>query len=101
LADAAPAAAALWEALTAVEGPETTVLRVEARRVFDALLAELNPDQREVLTLHYMERLSVAEIAVVMERSLGSVYQLLHRARTRLYRRGRVYFLGDDEGQKR
>ncbi len=101
LADAAPAAAALWEALTAVEGPETAILRAEARRVFDALIAALNPDQREALMLHYMERLSVAEIAIVMERSSGSVYQLLHRARTTLYRRGRAYFLGDDEGQKR
>jgi RNA polymerase sigma-70 factor (ECF subfamily) len=101
LAPAAPSAASLWEMLTAVEGPESTVLRAEARRVFDALVAGLNPDQREALMLHYMERLSVAEISVVMARSPGSVYQLLHRARTTLYRRGRAYFLGDDEDETR
>jgi RNA polymerase sigma-70 factor (ECF subfamily) len=100
LADAASEAAGLWEALTTVEGPEAGLLRVEARRVFDALVAALNPDQREAVMLHYMERLSVAEIAVVMGRSPGSVYQLLHRARATLYRRGRAYFLGDDERQK-
>jgi RNA polymerase sigma factor (sigma-70 family) len=101
LADAAPAAAALWEALATAEGPETAVLRAEARQVFDALVAALNSDQREAVMLHYMERLSVAQIAVVMERSPGSVYQLLHRARTTLYRRGRAYFLGSDEARTR
>jgi RNA polymerase sigma-70 factor, ECF subfamily len=101
LADAAPDAASLWEALTAVEGPEAALLREEARRFFNALVAGLNPDQREALMLHTMERLSVAEISVVMGRSAGSVYQLLHRARTTIYRRGRAYFLDDDEGQKR
>jgi RNA polymerase sigma-70 factor, ECF subfamily len=101
LADAVPDAASLWEALTAVEGPEAALLREEARRFFGALVAGLNPDQREAVMLHYMERLSVAEIAVVMERSPGSVYQLLHRARTTLYRRGRAYFLGEDEEKER
>jgi RNA polymerase sigma-70 factor (ECF subfamily) len=99
LAAAGPNAASLWERLSAVEGPESELLRAEARNVFAALVAGLSPDQREALMLHYMERLSVAEIAVVMGRSAGSVYQLLHRARTTLYRRGRAYFLGE-EGEK-
>src|SRR5205814_1736758 len=55
----------LWEALAAVEGPESAVMRAEARRVLGELVARLNPDQREALMLKHMERLSVAEIAVV------------------------------------
>jgi RNA polymerase sigma-70 factor, ECF subfamily len=93
-----PAAAALWEAVAAVEGPETVLIRSEARRMLGDLIAGLNPDQREALLLQHMERLSVAEIAVVMGRSAGSVYSLLHRARETLRRRGRGYFVGGEEG---
>jgi RNA polymerase sigma-70 factor, ECF subfamily len=91
----------IWEQLAATEGPEATLVRAEARRVLRELVAQLNPDQREALMLQYVERLSVAEIAVVMRRSPGSVYSLLKRARATLYRRGRAYFLGDEEGQNR
>ncbi|HET9470284.1 MAG TPA: sigma-70 family RNA polymerase sigma factor [Usitatibacter sp.] len=91
---------ALWEALTAVEGPEAILLRAEARRELFRLIAQLNPDQQEALMLHYMERLPVADIAVVMERSPGAIASLLHRARAALYRQGRGYFLGEDEGQE-
>ena len=99
LAGEAPEAPALWEALAAVEGPEAALLRAEARRELYRLIRQLHPDQREALMLHYMERLSVAEIAVVMERTPGAVASLLHRARAALYRQGRDYFLGEDEGQ--
>lgn len=101
LGDVVTDATALWEALEAVEGPEKAVLRAEARRVLDGLVAELSPDQREALMLLYMEKLSVAEIAVVMRRSPGAVSNLLNRARAALYRRGRAYFLGEDEGERR
>jgi DNA-directed RNA polymerase specialized sigma24 family protein len=47
-----------------------------------------------------VERLSVAEIAVVMGRSPTSVAGLLQRARATLYRRGRAYFLDDNEGNR-
>jgi RNA polymerase sigma factor (sigma-70 family) len=100
LADTIPDAAALWEALAEVEGPEAALMRAEARRMLGELVARLNPDQQEALMLQYMERLSVAEIAVVMGRSTGSVYSLLKRARAALYRQGRAYFLGSEEGQK-
>src|SRR5207237_6476910 len=88
LADAAVDAAALWEALAAVEGPEAMVMRAEARRVVRELLAQLNADQREAVLLQYVEGLSVAEIAAVMGRSTGAITSLLHRARATLYRRG-------------
>jgi RNA polymerase sigma factor (sigma-70 family) len=99
LAEEEPEARALWEAMGEVEAPEAALMRAEARRVLRDLVAELNPDQREALMLQYMEQLSVAEIAVVMGRSPGSVYSLLKRARATLQRRGRAYFLGDEGHQ--
>jgi RNA polymerase sigma-70 factor, ECF subfamily len=82
----------LWTALAASEGPEAALMRAESRRVLRELVARLNPDQREALMLQYVERLSAAEIAVVMGRSPTSVYSLLKRARAKLYREGRTYF---------
>jgi RNA polymerase sigma-70 factor, ECF subfamily len=82
----------IWTALAASEGPEAAALRAESRRVLRRLVAELNPDQREALMLQHVERLSAAEIAVVMGRSVSSVYSLLKRARAKLYQQGRQYF---------
>jgi RNA polymerase sigma-70 factor (ECF subfamily) len=92
--DADPLAAAL----VTTQGPEAALMRSEARRVLSELVAELTPDQREALMLQYVEQLSVAEIGVVMGRSVLSVYSLLKRARATLFRRGRAYFLEDGEG---
>jgi RNA polymerase sigma-70 factor (ECF subfamily) len=91
---------ALWEAVAAAEGPEASLLRAEARQELQTLIARLHPDQREALLLQHMERLSAAEIAVVMGRSPGSVYSLLKRARATLRRQGRDYFLADEEEQR-
>jgi RNA polymerase sigma-70 factor, ECF subfamily len=101
LADEGPEAGALWEALAVDDGPEAALMRAEARRVLGELVAQLNPDHREALMLQYVEQLSVAEIAQVMGRSPGSVKGLLERAKATLYRRGRGYFLGDDEEHER
>jgi RNA polymerase sigma factor (sigma-70 family) len=98
LAPEAQDAEALWEAIAAVEEPEAVLIRAEAKRVLGELVAQLSGDQREALMLQYVEQLSVAEIAVVMGRSPASVKSLLQRARETLYRRGRAYFLPDDEG---
>jgi RNA polymerase sigma-70 factor, ECF subfamily len=100
LADEEPDDRALWEAMGELESPEAALMRAEARRVLRELVAQLNPDQREALMLQYMERLAVAEIAVVMGRSPASIYSLLKRARAALHRHGRSYFLGD-EGHER
>lgn len=96
LADQEPDAETLWEALGETEGPEAALMRAEARQILRELVAQLSSDQREALMLQYMEQLSVAEIAVVMDRSASSVYSLLKRARATLQRRGRYYFI---EGQ--
>jgi RNA polymerase sigma factor (sigma-70 family) len=97
LADEVSAANSIWEGLAASEGPERALTRAEARRVVHELLAQLKADQREALLLQHWERLSIAEIAVVMGRSAASVNSLLERARRRFYRLGRPYFLGDGE----
>jgi RNA polymerase sigma-70 factor (ECF subfamily) len=90
----------LLAALSEAEGPEAALVRAEARRVLRELLAGLNADQREALMLQQVERLSAAEIGIVMGKSAPSVYSLLKRARANLYRRGRAYFLGEDEGER-
>ena len=77
---------------------EAALAQAEARRVLRELMSELNADQQEALLLKYWEQLSLAEIAVVMGRSPAAVNSLLQRARASLYRRGRPYFLGEDEG---
>jgi RNA polymerase sigma-70 factor, ECF subfamily len=86
-----------WHTLPAADQPEAVLTRAEARRVLRGLIAELTAEQQEALSLKYWEGLSIDEIAVVMGRSPGSVTSLLHRARASLFRRGRGYFLGDDE----
>jgi RNA polymerase sigma-70 factor (ECF subfamily) len=97
LADEAPAADEIWHALPSPERPEAALTQAEARRVLRDLIGELNAEQQEALSLKYWEGLSIAEIAVVMGRSPGAVTSLLHRARATLFRRGRGYFLGEDE----
>jgi RNA polymerase sigma-70 factor, ECF subfamily len=100
LDDDSPDADPIWQVLAAVEGPEAMLMRAEAHRVLRELVAQLNPDQREALLMHHMERLSVAEIAVVMGRSAASVKSLLQRARATLRRRGHGYFVEEDEGSE-
>jgi RNA polymerase sigma-70 factor (ECF subfamily) len=87
----------LWAELAAAEGPEAALMRAEAQRVLRELVAGLPADQQEALMLHYMEQLSVAEIAVVMGRSPTSVKGLVQRARATLHRQGRAYFLVDED----
>jgi RNA polymerase sigma-70 factor (ECF subfamily) len=100
LADAAPGADPLPERPAAAEGPEEALERAEEQRVVRELVEQLNEDQREALLLQYVEGLSIAEIAAVMGRSPAAANSLLQRARAALFRRGRSYFLGEDEGQK-
>jgi RNA polymerase sigma factor (sigma-70 family) len=97
LDDAAAAAKPLQAALATTATPEAALVWAEAQAVLRDLVAQLTADQREAVLLQFMERLSISEIAVVMGRSPVSVKGLLQRARATLHRRGRAYFLGDDE----
>jgi RNA polymerase sigma-70 factor (ECF subfamily) len=108
-------AEALWGSLAAAEGPETAAMRAGyprraertrgsrrvPRRVLRELVLRLNADQREALMLHYLEQLPIADVALVMGRSPGSVKGLLQRARASLYLHGRTYFTGDEKESNR
>jgi len=50
---------------------------VEAQPL-DAALAALSPERREVLTLRFVDDLSLAEIAVALDVPLGTVKSRLH-----------------------
>jgi RNA polymerase sigma-70 factor (ECF subfamily) len=53
----------------------------------DEILAELAPDQREVLVLRFVSDLSLDETARVLEKSTGAVKALQHRALRAIRRR--------------
>lgn len=57
----------------------------------DAALARLSPERREVLTLRFVDDLSLAEIAAALEVPLGTVKSRLHLA---------IKELRDDPGTK-
>jgi len=73
--------------------PSSAWQRMENRQAMRRLLANLKDDQREALLLKYIEELSIDQIAVVMGRSKASVNSLLQRARARVFRDGKSYFL--------
>jgi len=73
--------------------PSSAWQRTENREAMRRLLRELKDPQREALLLKYVEELSVDQISVVMGRSKASVNSLLQRARARVFREGKAYFL--------
>jgi RNA polymerase sigma-70 factor (ECF subfamily) len=56
----------------------------------DAALARLSPERREVLTLRFVDDLSLAEIAVALEVPLGTVKSRLHLALKELREDSRI-----------
>lgn len=96
LAATSEAANALLEKLGAsAPNQEQMLQQQEARQHIRALMDALHPDQREALLLQYVEELSIAEIATVMQRSPHAINSLLQRARANIFRQGRAYFLPD------
>jgi len=65
--------------------------RVEARRTLARVLAELPPDQREVIELHWFDGLEFPEVASVVGASVSAVKVRAHRGYVRLRQA-----LGDD-----
>jgi RNA polymerase sigma-70 factor (ECF subfamily) len=64
---------------------ELAIDRLEGSRVM-AALRELSPDQREVLLLRMVARLTAPEVAAVLRKSPGAVKSLQHRGLTSLAR---------------
>jgi RNA polymerase sigma-70 factor (ECF subfamily) len=73
LIEGRPAAADPWSAV------------LDARRA-EELLCRVKPEHRAVLTLRYLDDLSVPEVAAVLDRSVHATESLLVRARSALRR---------------
>jgi RNA polymerase sigma-70 factor (ECF subfamily) len=63
------------------EGPAEAVERADAARVLDRLLAQLDPDKREVFVLAEVEELSSVEIAEILGANVNTIYSRLRVAR--------------------
>jgi RNA polymerase sigma-70 factor (ECF subfamily) len=63
---------------------EQAVERLSAQAAIDALVADLTPEQAEVVLLRIVGGLSVDEVATLTSRSPGAVRVLQHRALARL-----------------
>jgi RNA polymerase sigma-70 factor (ECF subfamily) len=75
------------KALRAVNDTSTSlddlVDRLDRVRLVQDLLNSMTPEQREAVTLRYVEQFSIAEIATIMKRSEKAVERLLERAKER------------------
>jgi RNA polymerase sigma-70 factor (ECF subfamily) len=69
---------------TVTEGPEGAVLHRLTSEELLRCVRRLAPDQQECIVLRFLQGLSVAETAEVMERNAGAVKALQHRAVRRL-----------------
>ncbi|QJY50551.1 RNA polymerase sigma factor [Pseudonocardia broussonetiae] len=65
-------------------GPEQQVLDGATNEELIRCVRKLNPDQQECITLRFLQGLSVAETARIMDRNEGAVKALQHRAVRRL-----------------
>ena len=81
---------------SAAGDPAIALHRAESRQTIRRLLSNLSEDHREALVLQYVEGLSIAEVAQVMDRSLAATNSLLQRARAAVFREGQFYFLNTD-----
>ncbi len=74
--------------LRAAEDTEPHVAAAESleRQQVRAALALLTPDQRQVITLKYLEEMDTAEIAAALDKPPGAVKSLQHRALAALRR---------------
>ena len=64
--------------------PEDEILGLEKRREVSGCLKRLPVKYREVMVLHYLEDLSVAEISRVLGQPVGTVKSRLSRGRERM-----------------
>jgi RNA polymerase sigma-70 factor (ECF subfamily) len=65
-------------------GPEQEAISRATRTELLRCVAELGEDQRECIVLRFMQGLSVAETAAIMNRNEGAIKALQHRAVRRL-----------------
>ena len=68
----------------------------EWRKHIDHAMAQLDPEQREILILRELQELSYDEISEILELPLGTVKSRMHRARTSLTKLLSPYINVDD-----
>ncbi len=73
-----------WELAARGPDPEAVLLHLQRARRVKAALLEIPAEQREALLLRHYADLSYEEIAVSLERPVGTVKTLIHRGRERL-----------------
>ena len=78
------ATADMRDADRATDGPEEAVLQRLTNAELMAGVQQLSDEQRECLTLRFLQGLSVAETAAAMGKKDGAVKALQHRAVRRL-----------------
>lgn len=76
--------AEIVELSPSTSGPEQQVLDGATNEELLRCVRKLNPDQQECIQLRFLQGLSVAETARMMERNEGAVKALQHRAVRRL-----------------
>ncbi|MET8995055.1 sigma-70 family RNA polymerase sigma factor [Amycolatopsis sp. NPDC004169] len=79
-----PGAAPFVVGATAQAGPEQEAISRATRAELLRCVAELGEDQRECIVLRFLQGLSVAETAEIMNRNEGAIKALQHRAVRRL-----------------
>jgi RNA polymerase sigma-70 factor (ECF subfamily) len=78
---------ALDEKLVAAQGdPDSALAEKLSRQGLLAAISQLTLDQQQVLVLRFGEQLAAREVAEVMDKSVGAVEALQHRALTALRR---------------
>lgn len=78
---------ALDEGLVAAQGdPDSALAEQLSQERLRAAISRLTPDQQQVVTLRFGERLTGREVAEIMGRSVGAVEGLQHRALVTLRR---------------
>jgi RNA polymerase sigma-70 factor (ECF subfamily) len=68
------------EIISEDDGPDILAIAGDARRHLDTALAELPNDYQTVIRLRIYEDRSTAEVATMMNRSVGAIRVLQHRA---------------------
>jgi RNA polymerase sigma-70 factor (ECF subfamily) len=72
--------------LAAEDDPADAVAQRLSRRQLDAAMHRLTPDQQQVVVLRFAEGLTAREVAEIMNKSVGAVEALQHRALASLRR---------------
>ncbi len=94
LSSKAPEELEQYKPEASAELSEIVGTQLEHQRIL-RVLSRLRPDYRSVLTLRFISELSPEETARVMERSVGAIRVLQHRALTAL--RQEIEIIGRDE----